>query len=61
MDICFICLKNEINLTNVEAVLSDTENVVLHKLRNFLPELVSCIDSAYNQKSFYILFQILLF
>lgn len=44
MNVCFICSKNEINLTDVKAIESDSVNLILSKLRSFLPELVSIFN-----------------
>lgn len=49
MNVCFICSKNEINLTDVEAIESDSVSLILSKLRSFLPELVS-IFNVYDLK-----------
>lgn len=41
MDKCFICLKNEHDLTRVNSDSTDSENHIIIKLKNFVPELVS--------------------
>lgn len=43
LDICFICLKTEQNLTNVNPDTSESESHIIQKLKNFVPELVSPI------------------
>lgn len=43
MDICFICLKKETNLINVNQRNGESENQIIHRFKNLVPDLVSPI------------------